>query len=64
MSNRKNNRQNRRNVASLTGRSSLGSPIETRCQARGLITVDRRKRSSKNKCRRKGRQGNPRNRGY
>jgi hypothetical protein len=44
----------------LSGRGD-GSPIETRCQARGLVTTDRPKRRSKNACRRKGRQGNPRN---
>jgi len=33
-----------------------GSPIETRCRARGSVEVDRRKRASKNACRRKGRQ--------
>ena len=57
-------RKRRQEVAALTGRGGEGSPIETRCQARGIIQEDRRKRASKNRCRRKGRAGNPRNGGF
>ncbi len=28
-----------------------GSPIETRCQARGLVTVDRKKQAARRACR-------------
>jgi hypothetical protein len=41
-----------------------GSPIETRCQARGMVAVDRKKARNRNRCRRKGRANNPRNAGY
>lgn len=64
MAKRKNRRKQRQEVAALTGRGGEGSPIETRCQARGIVQTDRRKRASKNRCRRKGRVGNPRNGGF
>ena len=47
----------KRNINILTGRAGAGSPIESRSQARGIVECDRRKRASKNRCRRKGRQG-------
>lgn len=53
---------NSKKVGIRVGRSGDGSPIETRSQARGIVNIDRPKRRSKNRCRRKGRDGNPRNR--
>lgn len=49
-------KRKRRAIAARTGRGGEGSPIETRCQARGIIQTDRRKQRSKDACRRKGRR--------
>lgn len=51
---RARNKRNRRAKAGVVRDRSglgLGSPIETRCQARGLVTVDRRKEAARKACR-------------
>lgn len=54
MSKRSRNKRNRRKRAltnpSTAGRGD-GSPIETRCQARGLVTVNRKKEAARRACR-------------
>jgi hypothetical protein len=48
--NKKNKRAKRATHGTRTGNGD-GSPIETRCQARGIVQVDRRKQASKTACR-------------
>jgi hypothetical protein len=48
--NKKNRRAKRATHRDLSGRGD-GSPIQTRCQARGIIQTNRRRQASKTACR-------------